>query len=133
MARRSGVAIGAHTHRHVDLTAVTPDEAEAEVARSTDELERALGERPTTFAYPYGKHDRHVSEVVRRHFALACTTELRMLDDQDDPVRLPRLDAYYFRDPGQLEAWGTGAFRRRLWLRARGRQVRRLIRAGGRP
>jgi hypothetical protein len=45
-------------------------------------------------------------------------------------VRLPRLDAWYFRDEGQLEQWGTPAFRRRLWLRAQGRRVRRLISPG---
>jgi peptidoglycan/xylan/chitin deacetylase (PgdA/CDA1 family) len=130
--RRCGVTIGAHTRRHRNLTGASPDEVDAEVAGSADDLERALGERPATFAYPYGGCDRRVSDAVRRHFALACTTELRMLEQGDDPARLPRLDAFYFRAPGQLEAWGTGAFRRRLWLRARGRAVRRLIRAGGR-
>jgi hypothetical protein len=36
----------------------------------------------------------------------------------------------YFRKQGQLEQWGTPAFRRRLWLRAQGRRVRRLISPG---
>jgi peptidoglycan/xylan/chitin deacetylase (PgdA/CDA1 family) len=130
-ARSDGVAIGAHTRRHRDLTAMPPDEVEAEVAGSADDLERVLGERPATFAYPYGGCNQRVSETVRRHFALACTTELRLLEHGDEPVRLPRLDAFYVRAPGQLEAWGSVAFRRRLWLRARGRQVRRLIRDRG--
>jgi peptidoglycan/xylan/chitin deacetylase (PgdA/CDA1 family) len=132
-ACRRGVAIGAHTRRHPDLTTLAPDELEAEVAGSAEDVVRTLGQRPTVFAYPYGSHDGRVSDVVRRHFALACTTELRVLEGGEDPARLPRLDAFYFRTTGQLEAWGTAAFRRRVWLRARGRQVRRLIRTGGRP
>jgi hypothetical protein len=34
---------------------------------------------------------------------------------------------YYLRTAGALEAWGSAAFRQRLWLRARGRSVRRLM------
>ncbi|NUQ12629.1 MAG: hypothetical protein HUU26_09945 [Gemmatimonadaceae bacterium] len=63
---------------------------------------------------------------------MSCTTALRPLRDDDDSALIPRLDAWYFRGAGRLEAWGTPAFRRRIWLRAQGRRVRRLM-AGTRP
>ena len=44
---------------------------------------------------------------------------------------LPRLDAFYLRGEGQLEAWGTTAFRRRITLRASLRRVRAAL--TGRP
>jgi hypothetical protein len=86
-----------------------------------------LGCRPTSFAYPYGAVDAAAATVVRDVYTHACTTELRPLRHDDDRALLPRLDMFYFREPGQLEGWGSAAFRSRLWLRAQGRRVKRLV------
>jgi peptidoglycan/xylan/chitin deacetylase (PgdA/CDA1 family) len=126
-ARERGVTIGAHTRRHPDLTAVAPDEQLDEIAGGAAAVEAALGDAPDAFAYPYGRSDGRVAALVRDRFAHACTTELRVLSGREDPARLPRLDAWYFSAPGQLERWGTGAFRRHLWLRASGRSVKQLV------
>lgn len=128
---RAGVALGAHTRRHRDLSQVRGAALEDEVAGCVERMAAELGHRPTTFAYPYGAVDAIAATVVRDVFALACTTELRPLRRDDDRALLPRLDMYYLRDPGQLEAWGSAAFRSRLWLRAQGRRVRRLVQGGG--
>lgn len=122
-----GVTLGAHTRRHRDLTRVRGAALEDEVAGCVERMAAELGERPTTFAYPYGAVDDTAATVARDVFALACTTELRLLRPDEDRARLPRLDMFYFREEGQLEAWGSAAFRRRLWLRAQGRRVRRLV------
>ena len=87
------------------------------------------GRRPAGFAYPYGAVDAEALALVERSYEWACTTELRPLAAADRPHLLPRLDAYYLQAQGALEAWGTGAFRRRLWLRARARRVRRTLAA----
>lgn len=129
-ARDHGVGIGAHTRRHRDLTTLAPDELEAEILGGADALAAALGEPPSSFAYPYGRCDQRVATVVRRRFARACTTELRPLALQDDPVLLPRLDAWYLQGR-RLETWGTPTFRRYLWLRDKGRRVRRLLTSPG--
>lgn len=126
MAQR-GITLGAHTRRHRDLTRVRGAALEDEVAGCLERIVAEAGVRPTSFAYPYGAVDETAASVVRDVFALACTTELRALHRDDDRALLPRLDMYYFRDPGQLEAWGTTAFRGRLWLRAQARRVRRLV------
>lgn len=128
----AGISIGGHTRRHRDLTRVRGAALEDEVAGCVERIAAELGERPATFAYPYGAVDEVAATVVRDVFAIACTTELRPLRSGDDRALVPRLDMFYFRESGQLEAWGTSAFRRRLWLRAQGRRVRRLIQRGGR-
>lgn len=128
----AGVSLGAHTRRHRDLTRVRGAALEDEVAGCVERMVAELGQRPTTFAYPYGAVDPAVATVARDVFAFACTTELRVLRHDEDRALLPRLDMFYFRDPGQLESWGRAAFRRRLWLRAQGRRVRRFVRREGR-
>ena len=121
-----GVRIGAHTRRHRKLTSINGIELRDEVQGSLARIESALGRRPTSFAYPFGAVDEQAAAVVREACALACTTELRALGTHEDRALLPRLDMYYFRDRGQLEAWGTAGFRSRLWLRGQGRRLRRL-------
>lgn len=122
-----GVTLGAHTRRHRDLTRVRGAALEDEVAGCVERMAAELGERPATFAYPYGAVDATAATVVRDVFTLACTTELRPVRRDDDRALLPRLDMFYFRGPGQLDAWGSAPFRGRLWLRAQGRRVRRLV------
>lgn len=122
-----GVALGAHTRRHRDLTTVRGAALEDEVAGCVERMVAELGARPSSFAYPYGAVDSTAATVVRDVFNVACTTELRALRLDEDRALLPRLDMFYFREIGQLEAWGTRAFRSRLWLRAQGRRVRRLV------
>ena len=127
IAQARGIEIGAHTRRHRDLAAVTGAALEDEVAGCVERIAAELGTRPTSFAYPYGSVGADAVIAVRGIYAQAVTTELRLLGAAEDPFLLPRVDMYYFRERGQLEAWGRAAFRRRLWLRAQGRRVRHLV------
>ena len=122
-----GVEIGAHSRRHPRLTAVSAQVLAEEVSGGADRIAAALGVRPTSFAYPYDDLDHAVVSAVGATYRRACTTELRALAPDDESMRLPRLDAYYFRATGQLEQWGTTAFQRRMWLRAQARRVRHLV------
>jgi peptidoglycan/xylan/chitin deacetylase (PgdA/CDA1 family) len=119
-----GIEVGAHSMTHADLTVVSDDEREAEIAGSGDVIARQLGAAPRAFAYPYGKANGVAIAAARSAYERACGTELRLMSSTDDPFLLPRLDAYYFRERGRLESWGTLSFRRWLWLRAQGRRVR---------
>lgn len=123
-ARELGFEIGAHTRTHADLRRCSTAQLEDETAGCVERIEAELGSRPRRFAYPYGFVNDAVAGVTRRLFDQSVTTELRTLSSDDDAALLPRLDVCYFREPGQLEAWGTSAFRRRLWLRAHGRRLR---------
>jgi peptidoglycan/xylan/chitin deacetylase (PgdA/CDA1 family) len=61
---RDGLALGAHTRSHPVLTDLPPDDLEAEVSGSRDDLAAALGEPVETFAYPYGRWDEATAEAV---------------------------------------------------------------------
>jgi hypothetical protein len=61
---------------------------------------------------------------VARHYRSACTTELAALGERDSQHRLPRLDAYYLRGEGRLEAWGGLGFQTRIKLLCAARAVR---------
>ncbi len=130
-AVQQGFEVGAHTRRHPDLTSLSPQQLDDELSGCADKIASELGGRPARLAYPYGAVNAAVASMARRVFAQSFTTELRLLGSSEDPALLPRLDAYYFRQPGQLEAWGSPSFRRRLWVRAQGRRVRSIVAVAG--
>jgi peptidoglycan/xylan/chitin deacetylase (PgdA/CDA1 family) len=126
-----GITVGSHTRTHPHLRRVPREALHAEIVDAAEVINRQLGMRPTAFAYPYGEYDAACLRAVCNTYALACTTELRALDGNDDALQLPRLDSYYFRRPGMLEQFGAPAFRRFLWVRRHGRTVRRVLAHGG--
>lgn len=121
-----GLSIGSHSRRHPRLTRAGDAQLADELEGSAAELERELGARPTSFCYPYGDVDGRVAAAARRLYARACTTELALLGPAPEPMLLPRLDAYYYRSPGRLEAWGSRTFRAHLWWRSRARRIRAI-------
>lgn len=127
-----GTTLGAHTRTHPHLPALPPARLEDELSGAAETIAARTGRRPEQFAYPYGEANPTVVETARRVYRLACTTEFRPLAPADDPLRLPRLDMYYFREPGRLEAWGSAAFRRRLRVRSQLRRLRATLTGEGR-
>ena len=122
-----GLELGAHGRTHPHLDRLDDASMAAEIAGSADDLEERTGTRPGAFCYPYGDFDERALALAREHFACACTTELRALGPGVHAHRLPRIDTYYYQAPGQLEAWGSAAFRARLWARALARELRRRL------
>lgn len=123
----AGITLGAHTRRHPRLSRLAPAEQRAEIEGSAARLEAETGRRPAAFAYPYGDLNDSAAGLAAAGFALACTTEFRPLGPGEAPHLLPRLDMYYFRQPGSLEAWGTAPFRWRLRLRGQARRLRAAL------
>jgi peptidoglycan/xylan/chitin deacetylase (PgdA/CDA1 family) len=68
MAARGQALItwGAHGVTHRALTAIAPSEAEDEIARSKQDVERLTGAAATVFAYPDGMYNAAVRELVER-------------------------------------------------------------------
>lgn len=122
-----GVEIGSHTRTHPRLAGLDADRLEDEVAGAAEEIETRLGLRPAGFAYPYGTLDAAAERRVSSVHEWACSTELDVLGPVGPRHRLPRLDAYYYRRPGTLEAWGNARFRVRLATRQAGRRARNLL------
>lgn len=86
------VTVGSHTHEHRPFDEVTPDEAEADLDRSTGLIEDHLGITPRHFAYPKAIEPAvAVEEVVRRRFDSAALEGSRPnVVRRTDPFRLAR-------------------------------------------
>lgn len=122
-----GVALGAHTVTHADLPTLGDLRLVEELAGCAERLFCETGRRPDSLAYPYGRVSDRVVREAARVFDRACTTDLRLLGPREDPMRLPRLDAFYLRDGRWMSRWGTADLERRIWVRARARRVRFLL------
>lgn len=76
MERSGLIEIGVHTRHHVDLTQSNPLQLEDEISGAKKSLENKLGHPLISFAYPSGKFNQNVIEVVKRAgFEFAVTTE----------------------------------------------------------
>ena len=88
----SGVACGAHSHRHLQLDVVPMDMARAEITRSKKVLEEKLSRTITSFAYPYGFYRPAVQQMVREAgYLSACAVRYAMSSPTDDLFALSRL------------------------------------------
>jgi peptidoglycan/xylan/chitin deacetylase (PgdA/CDA1 family) len=65
LANHSLITIGGHTHDHLVLDSVSPSEAWRDICRGRDNLQKMLGQKPTTFSYPHGGHNRAVRRMIR--------------------------------------------------------------------
>jgi peptidoglycan/xylan/chitin deacetylase (PgdA/CDA1 family) len=92
-----GITFGAHTLTHPDLTRLSAEAIETEVCVSKAVIEDTLGAPVACFAYPYGRFDYRTREIVRKHFACACSDKLALVTTGSDLYGLERVDAYYLR------------------------------------
>ncbi len=70
-----GHEIGAHTRHHVDLTAISAEDANKEIAGSRDDLLSIGISEVKTFAYPFGSYNDQVIQMVKdAGFATARST-----------------------------------------------------------
>ena len=103
------IEIGAHTVTHRVLASASAEAQRDEIEGSRDELHRALGWVPTSFAYPYGfasSYDEQTVALLRgAGFECACTTAGKPLMNGCDPYALPRV---------WPRASAAAGFRRRL-------------------
>ncbi|MGB1108864.1 MAG: polysaccharide deacetylase family protein [Gammaproteobacteria bacterium] len=99
----SGMEIGSHTHSHPVLSQLADDQAESEIARGRDGLERLLGREVRHFAYPVGRPGKdfsgvHVDQAERLGMASAVTTGWGTATSATDRFQLPRFTPWD-RDP----------------------------------
>ncbi len=134
--REAGFGVGAHTATHRRLAGLTEDAWASELAGCRARLEDEVGVPVPHFAYPYGDASAEARRRVGAVFDTGVTTRMAFAGRAEDPLALPRLDAYYLRGaPGR----SLFSFSSRLILRARAaaRRVGALRRsargADGRP
>jgi peptidoglycan/xylan/chitin deacetylase (PgdA/CDA1 family) len=113
----AGIELGSHSVEHSPLTDLTDEDLERELANSKGRLEDELQQEVRHFSYPYGTYAASSIDAVRKHYHTATTTDMRWLVAGDDPLVLPRVDAYYLREPrGWAPIFGT---RTRAYLKVR--------------
>ena len=121
----AGIDFGSHTISHPDLTTLSQEQIERELAESKREIEQRTDRPVKTFCYPYGKWNPAVRDATARHYGSACSTIAGTVRETDDRRLLPRVDAHYLRDPRWFRAMFTRRFEayiaaRRLVRRVRG-------------
>ena len=126
--QRAGVSFGAHTCTHRDLTRLPDHEVRAEIVDSKNMIEDALGGAVSTFAYPYGRYDARVADLVRPHFLCACSDTLGLITRRSDVYALERVDAYYLRTDRLFDVMVTPLFPWYVRMRSVPRRLRRAYR-----
>jgi peptidoglycan/xylan/chitin deacetylase (PgdA/CDA1 family) len=124
-----GFEIGSHGWSHTPLEGLDGDLLDRELEESRRRLEDEVGTSVTSFAHPYGvAPPGGAAQLAAAGYRAACTTEVRRVDPADDPLALPRVDAWYLRRPALYRL----ALRDRLPLylaaRRHGALARRLVR-----
>ena len=90
-----GISIGAHTKTHPSLTEVGVEFATEEIQGVKKDLEDRLGMTINFFAYPYGKMNETVKEIVRNTgYKAAFSTLSGFNGKNEDLYKLRRLDIY---------------------------------------
>lgn len=101
----AGHEIGSHTRNHRRIKGLCDADAMEELAGSRQELEDALARPVTSFAFPYGSHDRTaLAHVQAAGYRAACTLKRWANPSTADGFRLGRMSV-----GGPLSAWQLGA------------------------
>ena len=74
-----GITFGAHTLTHPDLTRLPLDQTESEIYDSKSIIEDAMGFPVTCFAYPSGRYNDRIRELVRQYFLYACSDKFGLV------------------------------------------------------
>lgn len=106
LQRLTGAEIewGAHTVSHPDLTKLSRQAAAEEIRVCRQDIEQRIGRPVKSFAYPYGAADHTARSLAQEEFDIACGTRLALLGQGDNHWELPRVDAYYLRNPARLRS-----------------------------
>ena len=115
--RAAGIQFGSHTVTHPDMRSLSPEQIEYELGCSKETLESQLGERVTSFAYPYAfpEEDKNFVRYLRdalenQGYENGVTTILGRATAHCDPLFLPRLPANSWDDPSFFRAKLEGGY-----------------------
>jgi peptidoglycan/xylan/chitin deacetylase (PgdA/CDA1 family) len=123
---RDGHEIAAHGWSHAPLDC--PADLQREIVDSRTALAAAVHSDVRTFAYPYGASPTAAARLlVERTYSAAFGTSVGRVR-RDSPLwNLPRVDAYYLRDPRLLRGVVVGSYDAYLGLRRIASRTRRTF------
>ena len=125
--KRWGIEFGAHTLTHPDLTRLSQDRMETEICDSKKIIEDILNTPISYFAYPYGRYNDNVRELVQQHFACASSDKLGFITPNSEIYALERVDAYFLRTEKLFNLMLTKWFPWYIWARRIPRWIRRTV------
>ena len=107
MAESGFIEFGGHTLSHPFLSKLTSEQKYKEISENKAYLERLLGQKLISFAYPYGDLDQESRQIVQQlGYQFAVATNSGPLAMHQDPFEIRRIGIY----PGT----GTLAFARKI-------------------
>lgn len=90
--RKENWEIGCHSATHADLTVVSDIQLTHEIINAKKKLERKLGFSVLYFAYPSGKYNKKVINLVKKaKFELGLTMDVGAVNLRSDILALPRI------------------------------------------
>lgn len=96
----NGVQIGSHTGSHPELTTLSDDMLEEELAGSKKEIEKQVNQPVDHFCYPYGDCNDRIQAAVRKAgYCFAVTTQRGHVEKGSDPIALRRIPIKLIADP----------------------------------
>lgn len=106
------VTIGSHGFYHNDLAAIAPHDAVDELAQSKQYLERIIGSRIDSIAFPYGAYsDSLVKEAKRLGYERLLAVDFIDEKDRADPAMRERMTVNPFISvANQMHAIVTGSY-----------------------
>jgi peptidoglycan/xylan/chitin deacetylase (PgdA/CDA1 family) len=88
----SHIECGSHSHSHPQLDILPCAIAKDEIVRSKNLLEDHLGQKVSSFSYPFGYHSNAIRRLVQETgYTSACSVKYMMSSEDDDPFSLARL------------------------------------------
>ena len=124
---RHGIEFGSHTLHHPRLDLANIDGLHAEIVDSKTVLEDQLGIPVTAFAYPYGRYNGVVKEMVQSVYEGACNTRVGLAKPDSDRFELERIEIKYLSNPWVFRHLFHSTFPYYLLLRRVGRKVRSAL------
>lgn len=121
---KHGIEFGNHTRTHPDLTKITDSSVRSEIVESKAIMEDMLGNEVGSFAYPFGKFNSSVRQIVKNEYRAACSTSLGKVESGSDFFSLERIDAYYLSNPKIFKGLSSAAFDKYILFRKVMRDVR---------
>ena len=91
MAASGLMTLGAHTHRHPDLSQTDGDTVRADLDASNELIERRLGVRPVHFCYPYGWWSPQAHTQVADLYETATLGSGASFDSDADLLKINRI------------------------------------------
>lgn len=97
--QQNGFQFGSHTLSHVDLTSVSPEEAELQLVKSREGIEWRLDTQVKYFAYPGGSYNPEIEKLVKQAgYRAAFSVKFgRVVQKDSDLLALERIPIFKSR------------------------------------